>query len=254
MVLSNPLLRLYLSRESIPCLQDIVHHCSACSSREGLELVVECLKVFVPFEFFTCVYAHIDGGRMVEPFHVVNVNYPQEWMDIYLERKYHLIDPIIKQNFSSFNLQYWADTYQCSPPDKEFLSTAEEFGLRSGYTSGIRNLAGNRGGLFSFAGMELEKHEFFGAIIEVITPHLYQALERIVCTDRQKKVPALSVREREVLKWVALGKTTWETSVIMNIGERTVKFHVYNLMKKLNAVTRTHAVALASDLGLVDLD
>lgn len=61
------------------------------------------------------------------------------------------------------------------------------------------------------------------------------------------------MREIEILNWLKLGKTNWETSVILNISERTVKFHVHNIMRKLNAVTRGHAVAKAIELGIIEL-
>ena len=47
------------------------------------------------------------------------------------------------------------------------------------------------------------------------------------------------------------GKTNWEISVILNISERTVKFHVQNIERKLNAVNKTHAVAIALDQNLL---
>ncbi|WP_268741747.1 LuxR C-terminal-related transcriptional regulator [Geotalea uraniireducens] len=37
------------------------------------------------------------------------------------------------------------------------------------------------------------------------------------------------------------------------MSETTVKFHVSSIMKKLNAVSRTHAVSIAISLGIIDL-
>ena len=62
----------------------------------------------------------------------------------------------------------------------------------------------------------------------------------------------LSRREREVLSWLRHGKGNWEISRILGISERTVKFHVTSIMRKLNAVTRTQAVALAMELGVLE--
>lgn len=61
----------------------------------------------------------------------------------------------------------------------------------------------------------------------------------------------LSTQETQCLKWIALGKTSWETSRIMGISEATVIFHVANLMRKLEAVSRSHAVAIAFRNGLL---
>jgi DNA-binding CsgD family transcriptional regulator len=60
----------------------------------------------------------------------------------------------------------------------------------------------------------------------------------------------ISKREKEILKWLKKGKSSWEISVILNISERTVNFHVGNIMQKLNAVSRTHAVAIYIEKGI----
>jgi DNA-binding CsgD family transcriptional regulator len=62
--------------------------------------------------------------------------------------------------------------------------------------------------------------------------------------------PSLSPRELEVLKWLKLGKTSWDISVILNISERTVNYHVNNIVQKLGVSTRMQAVseAFANDL------
>ncbi|MCP4355095.1 MAG: helix-turn-helix transcriptional regulator, partial [Proteobacteria bacterium] len=60
-----------------------------------------------------------------------------------------------------------------------------------------------------------------------------------------EKKKALTNREHEVLQWVTEGKTNWEISIIIKTSERTVKSHMTNLMRKLNATSRSHAVAIA---------
>jgi len=67
-------------------------------------------------------------------------------------------------------------------------------------------------------------------------------------------MPNLSKREKEVLTWSKRGKSSWEISAILNISERTVNFHVNNIMQKLNAVSRIQAVAVAIERGLIKTD
>jgi len=52
----------------------------------------------------------------------------------------------------------------------------------------------------------------------------------------------LSRRELEVLKWLKLGKTSWDISIILRISERTVNYHVGNIVRKLGASNRMQAV------------
>jgi DNA-binding CsgD family transcriptional regulator len=61
-----------------------------------------------------------------------------------------------------------------------------------------------------------------------------------------------SPREVEVLHWLKSGKTSWDMSVIMKISERTVNYHVNNIMHKLNVMNRSQAVSEAARLGLTD--
>ena len=63
----------------------------------------------------------------------------------------------------------------------------------------------------------------------------------------------LTPREREVLAWVARGKSAWEIGEILDIAKRTVDEHVQSSVRKLGAVNRTHAVALAIRDHLVEI-
>lgn len=62
---------------------------------------------------------------------------------------------------------------------------------------------------------------------------------------------ALTAREKETLRWTALGKTYVEISMILNIDTRTVKFHLVNAMRKLQASNKAEAAVKASLLGLL---
>ena len=61
----------------------------------------------------------------------------------------------------------------------------------------------------------------------------------------------LTPREREVLELLAKGLQNKEIAAVLHIGERTVKFHVSALMRKLGAGNRTEAVALAAQQGII---
>lgn len=60
--------------------------------------------------------------------------------------------------------------------------------------------------------------------------------------------PALETftdREREVFEALRDGASNAEIGALLGIGVPTVKTHVSNVMAKLGATSRTHAVALA---------
>jgi DNA-binding NarL/FixJ family response regulator len=86
-------------------------------------------------------------------------------------------------------------------------------------------------------GSYLEPRVTSKLIAEVSSPH--------------RSGPVLSAREKEVLRLVADGLPTKQISASLSITERTVKFHVNSIFRKLGADNRAQAVALAAQRGLL---
>ena len=63
--------------------------------------------------------------------------------------------------------------------------------------------------------------------------------------------PELSQRETQVLQYLARGKSNKEIGRILFISEGTVKLHVKSILRKLPAVGRAEAVAIAARRGLI---
>ena len=57
------------------------------------------------------------------------------------------------------------------------------------------------------------------------------------------RVSALSERERQIMVWVAMGKTNPEIGMILDISEFTVKNHMKSIFSKLDVTNRAQAVA-----------
>ena len=63
----------------------------------------------------------------------------------------------------------------------------------------------------------------------------------------------LSARELEVLKLIAKGNANKEIAAQLSVREDTVKSHVGNILEKLAANDRTHAVTIALKRGIIEL-
>ena len=63
---------------------------------------------------------------------------------------------------------------------------------------------------------------------------------------------ALTERERETLTLLARGRRPREIAAELSIGEKTVASHLQRVIEKLNVHSRTHAVAIAYQEGLLD--
>ena len=64
---------------------------------------------------------------------------------------------------------------------------------------------------------------------------------------------ALTPREIDVLRLIAAGNANKEIAAQLGLTEETVKSHVKNILAKLGANDRTHAVTIALKRGIIDL-
>jgi DNA-binding NarL/FixJ family response regulator len=64
---------------------------------------------------------------------------------------------------------------------------------------------------------------------------------------------ALTEREIEVLREVAAGSANKSVAAHLRISEETVKAHMKNILSKLGANDRTHAVTIALKRGIIDI-
>lgn len=64
---------------------------------------------------------------------------------------------------------------------------------------------------------------------------------------------ALSAREIDVLRLIAAGNSNKLIADQLSIGEATVKSHVTNILSKLGANDRAHAVTIALKRGIIEL-
>ena len=96
------------------------------------------------------------------------------------------------------------------------------------------------------------------ALLEVVRPHLANLYRLGVAIEKTRELPAdapfdraaapLTPREREVLDWVAAGKTNRDVAAILGASPRTVEKHLERIYEKLGVETRTAAVMRAQGL------
>ena len=63
----------------------------------------------------------------------------------------------------------------------------------------------------------------------------------------------LSTREIDVLRLIGTGNSNKQIADKLDIGETTVKNHISNILSKLDANDRAHAVTIALQRGIIEL-
>jgi DNA-binding NarL/FixJ family response regulator len=79
-------------------------------------------------------------------------------------------------------------------------------------------------------------------------------LDRILLSPRATaQVPQLSPREREIMHMMAEGMTAEQIASEIIVSVETVRTHVRNVIRKLQARNRVHAIAIALERGEIAL-
>ena len=64
----------------------------------------------------------------------------------------------------------------------------------------------------------------------------------------------LTQRETQILNYISEGNSNKQIAYILQISEQTIKNHVSNILRKLNANDRAHAVVLAIRYGWISAE
>lgn len=242
------------SKNELTNILDVIDSALTCRAEEDLRGLLDRIRGLVSGDYGICGVGKGDKKGLFAPPHIINLNYPMEWLQIYGANELYFQDPIVLRNLQDPGSQIWEETYSLFDGMlTDLLMSSRDFGISHGVSGGMYASESKTTTLFSFSGKGkwFQKHQ--KEILEVLSPHLHQALLRVCKTlNRDPRVDTLSEREKEIVKWVKAGKTNWEISVFLNISERTVKFHVQNIERKLDAVNKAHAVAIMMEHGRLD--
>jgi LuxR family transcriptional regulator, quorum-sensing system regulator BjaR1 len=179
--------------------------------------------------------------------------WPREWFEVYTHENFSVMDPVPRFGASTVQPFEWSEARYDKDEDPAahlVMTRAKEFRLMDGYCIPMHYDEG--GAVISLATEHLNLDPVAKNALQLIGVYTHNRI-RSLARPQQERRDLLTDREREVLRWVAGGKTSWEISVILKISERTVKFHLVEASRKLNAVNRTSAVAKALARGLIKL-
>lgn len=133
---------------------------------------------------------------------------------------------------------------------------AIEFLLRHGISRGVVAAVRRRSGAVGFVSWLVpvrplpELAPAYSRSLLLFAEIFFEALDRVRPPD---PLSLLSPHERRCLAWAAYGCTDKEIASEIGRSTDTVRFHMKNILKKLGAANRTHAVAVGIQKGIIRL-
>jgi DNA-binding CsgD family transcriptional regulator len=139
------------------------------------------------------------------------------WSDLLSRREWHALD------------LYWE---VCRPQDGEY-----ELELWLATPDGVL-------GGFGFDSFKRDFSERDKLVLDLLRPHFVQLARNAAARKRESRsLGALTPREREILLWVARGKSNREIAAVLYLAPGTIRKHLDNVYGKLGVRNRAGAVA-----------
>ena len=249
-----------LPKRDLAALLEIASESCKAKSSQDFRACFNKLKSMMVCDGGFCIYADKEAldNHEVPVYYYDSIDFSDEFITQYIEGRYHENSAVIRTLYNTWEPQNWQSSWSTNM-DRYSVSSmqlAKEFGYMDGWTQLIRHTNNLTLSAISFAGKRVERDQRAKAIMKYIIPHLAESLKSVfnsrLTQVRESTRLNVTARELEILKWVEKGKTNWDISMILSCSERVVKWHVGNLMRKLNALNRTHAVAIGFQHGLLD--
>lgn len=193
------------------------------------------------------------GGRL-DPLMMLN-GWPKGWTDLYTEQNLVHHDPVVAHCFRSTSPFEWADALYdpiTNPKAKQVMERATDFRMKHGFCIPIHMADGFQAAV-TMAGERVELEQRAKRALHLMGLYAYGKATELCGSKNVSSPRLLTKREREVLQWIAAGKTSWETSRILGVAESTVVAHIKAATDKYGVPNRVAAVVAALRRGEISL-
>ena len=181
-------------------------------------------------------------------------DYPDEWAKVYVGFDLAGQDPVRRACDKSFVGFAWGSLGELIPltrGDRQMLAVGRECGIGDGYTV-PRHLPGLARGTCTFAvcpDRDLPHSRF--SVAEMVGTLALSCALGLGSAQSDESVPVLSDRQRECLLWIARGKTSAETAMILGIATETVIQHLKMARERYQVHCKQSLIVSALFDGLI---
>jgi len=237
-----------LTREELADLLAFCNDCLLHEREEQLHGAMVTLGDRLGFEFV--LYSNMASTYAeAQPILLYNLSNPVPWMEEYAARGYLEHDPVRRELEIRLDRGETLGAFAWDHYDRELDAMEEEIitrrrahGLRQGFSAYCESSRHSALFLLSFATAgDVPPSERALLAGRTVVPHLNRCRKRL---DLSARVARLTEKERIVAEWLVEEKNNGEIARIVGVTEATAKFHVANILKKLETKNRLGAAAV----------
>jgi LuxR family transcriptional regulator, quorum-sensing system regulator CviR len=265
-----------LAQKAIVHIYTVLIECHGLTTLEDFKTFIRTrIRTILPHQMAVCGLGEIRSPRILRLF---NIDFPTGYLEQIIRPDRMLLSSPLKGWLRervpiAIRLDQAGGRGAAAPS----LGT-DLYGITSLACHGIVDLSSTVSSYFVFGQLDLRMLSSYTTLLNLIVPHLHAVLTRLLTTEHIIRTNAvddrdprpwvrhagpqthdlggvkITERERQVLRWIAAGKSNWEIGKILSISEFTAKNHVQNLLKKLSVTGRAQAVTTAFFCGLINDD
>lgn len=206
--------------------------------------------VMASYFHYPPVGAHdFDGQIQVDQF-----GYPEAWRKTYLEEKLHLSDPLARRAASFTRPHFWSEIPKLpnlTEDELEYVKRVSAQNLGEGLGIPLFGPAGRHGYAALGFGSNGRPPPDDVLVLQASAQMGHLAYCRLLLRDLPNGTN-LSAREREILRWVARGRTNSQIAEVLHLSRNTVETYIRRCFDKLDVNDRVSAALRGIALGMVD--
>ncbi len=219
------------------------------------------LQALIPHEILICGIE--DGSRQGMAMHRFSASryFRQEQFDVVADPLTGMMPRLLAVAASNRSSVIFCPCASGKGVDDKLLALVVENELKNLAAQLVVGTRGKFEAFYVFSRLSVELNSRLGYLIELLVPHLHNAFLRVLATERemagantQRSGRIVTPRQEEILKLIKSGKTNSEIAEVLSCSPWTIKNHIQAILRKLDSNTRTHAIARAMSLGILNPD
>lgn len=199
--------------------------------------------------------AQIRGAPMDKPLiAAVNRNTETEYISVYKREGLAHNDVALQRALKQEDPFYWSDVKPDIKRKEEraVFDAAADFGYEDGIVVPFFGYAG-RSGLTSFMGKKLRNDPEAKGVLELVGQKFYRfTVQRSNAVNENMELLWLTDRQKQIVYWVAEGKTDDEIATILGISKNTVGRHQEKIREKLDVRNKIEMLRKVIQLDLLN--
>ena len=222
--------------------EEFFERVTAARTADELSEALAAISGVMGFQFFALSH-HVDMAR-AEGTAIRVHNYPDRWADYYDANALGVSDPVHRASHVTSVGFSWSRLPQMIPltaMDLRMLELGRDQGIGEGFTVPA-NVPGEARGSCSFANEAgRPMPEDMLPLAQLAGAFAFEGARRLWTVRRldDDPAPVLTDRQRDCLLWAARGKSDWEISRILGVGQETVIRHLKQARERYGVSKRT---------------